>query len=84
MFDVRSYHKLLCGTFHRGFSLGGYWCAKVPIWASFFFWIEARDGILTIDNLVKRGQSLVNRCCLCCCEGETMNHLLLHYKLLMH
>ena len=32
---------------------------------SFFLWIEARDGILAIDNLVKRGQSLVNWCCMC-------------------
>ena len=48
---------------------------------SFFLWIEARDGILAIDNLVKRGQSLVNWCCMCRCDGETMDHLLLHCKL---
>ena len=33
-----------------------------------FLWTTARDRILTIDNLVKRGQSLVNRCCLCSCN----------------
>ena len=41
----------------------------------------AKDGILTIDNLVKRGQSLVNWCCMCWCDGESVDHLLLHYKL---
>ena len=56
---------------------------------SFFLWTTARDRILIIDNLVKRGQSdnlvrrgqcLINRCCLCCCDGKTMDHLLLHCK----
>ena len=47
---------------------------------SFFLWIAARDSILTIDNPVKRGQSLVNQCCLSCCARESMNHLLLHCK----
>ena len=23
---------------------------------------------------------MVNRCCLCCCDGESMDHLLLHCK----
>ena len=34
----------------------------------------------TIDNLIKKCQFLVNRCCLCCCDGESMDHLLLHCK----
>jgi len=44
-----------------------------------FLWTIVRDEILTIDNLVKRGQFLVNRCCLCCCDGESVDYLLLHY-----
>ena len=47
---------------------------------SFFLWTVANDGLLTIDNLVKRGQSLVNRCYLCCCDGVSVDHLLLHCK----
>ena len=47
---------------------------------SFFLWTAANDGILTIDNLVKRGRFLVNRCYLCCCDGESIDHLLLHCK----
>lgn len=47
---------------------------------SSFLWTVARDSILTIDNLVKRNLSLVNWCCLCRCNGETMDHLLLHCK----
>ena len=28
-------------------------------------------------NLIKVGFSMVSRCCMCCCIGETMNHLLI-------
>uniref|UniRef100_A0A7N2R9K8 DNA repair protein RAD51 homolog 3 n=1 Tax=Quercus lobata TaxID=97700 RepID=A0A7N2R9K8_QUELO len=37
------------------------------------------DWILTIDNLVKRGFTLVNRCCTCRYCEESVDHLLLHY-----
>jgi len=45
-----------------------------------FLWIATNDGILTIDNLIKKCQFLPNSCCLCCCDGESMDHLLLHCK----
>ena len=68
VFDVRSYYKLLSGPLTEVFPWECIWCAKVPKRVSFFLWTAARDGMLTIDNLVKRGQSLVNSCCLCCCN----------------
>ena len=80
MFDVHSYYKLLSGTLNEVFPWECIWCAKVPKRVSFFLWTTTRDGIFTIDNLIKRAQSLVNKCCLCCCDGETVDHLLLHYK----
>ena len=80
VFDVRSFYKLLSGSNNEIFPWECIWCTKVPKRVSFFLWIAIRDGILTIDNLVKRGQFLVNKCCLCYCDGETMNHLLLHSK----
>ena len=45
---------------------------------SFYGQQLTRDGIFTIDSLIKRAQFLVNKCCLCCCDGETADHLLLH------
>ena len=82
---MRSYYKLLSGPYNEVFSWECIWCAKVPKRVSFFLWTAVRDGILTIDNLVKRGQYLVNRCCLCFCDKETVDHLLLHCKFfLMH
>ena len=52
VFDVRSYYKLLFGPCNEVFPWECIWCTKVPKWVSFFLWTVARDGILTIDNLV--------------------------------
>ena len=45
---------------------------------SFFLWTTIRGENFTIDNLVKRNLPLVNWCCLCHCDEETVDHLLLH------
>lgn len=39
------------------------WCVKAPKRVSLFLWTMVWGWILTIDNLVKRGFILVNRCC---------------------
>ena len=43
----------------------------------FFMWIVAHGQILTLDNLMLCGRPLVNRCCMCCCNAESVYHLLL-------
>ena len=50
----------------------------IPPKVSFFVWAAALNRILTIDNLIKRQWILVNRCCLCCADAESVDHLLLH------
>ena len=50
------------------------WCL------SFYGQLLGVHGILTIDNLVKRNLPIVNWCCLCRCNEETVDHLLLHCK----
>ena len=52
----------------------------MPKQVSFFLWTAANDGILTIDNLIKKCQFLVNMCYLCCCDEESVDHLFLHCK----
>ena len=37
----------------------------------------AQGQILTLDNLILCGHPLANRCCLCCSNAESMDHLLL-------
>ena len=79
VFDVRSfYNSLSTPTFP--FPWKCIWSIKVPRGVSFFLWTTTQDSILTIDNLVKRNLSLVNWCCLCRCNEETVDHLLIHYK----
>ena len=40
-------------------------------------WTATCGQILTLNNLMLRGRPLVNHCCLCCCNTEFVDHLLL-------
>ena len=40
-------------------------------------WTAAHGKILKLDNLMLCGFILVNRCCLCCSNTESVDHLLL-------
>ena len=40
-------------------------------------WTTAHGLILTLDNLMFRGRPLANRCCICCCNAESVGCLLL-------
>ena len=41
-------------------------------------WTTVHGQIFTLDNLMLRGRILVNRCCMCHRNEETVDHLLLH------
>lgn len=45
---------------------------------SFFVWTAAREKIPICENLIKIGFSMVSRCCMCHCSGESVDHLLIH------
>jgi hypothetical protein len=45
---------------------------------AFFAWSAALGKILTIDNLGKQHIIVVDRCCMCKRNGESMDYLLLH------
>ena len=80
VFDVRSFYKSLLKALSVFFPWQCILSVKVPRRVSFFLWTATRGGILTIDNLVKKNLPLVNWCCPCQCEEETVDHLLLHCK----
>ena len=44
-------------------------------------WTTTHGRILTLDNLMLRGLSLENRCCICCYNEESIDHFLLHCPL---
>jgi hypothetical protein len=45
---------------------------------AFFAWLVTLGKILTLDNLRKKHIILVDRCCMCKRNGESVDHLLLH------
>ena len=80
IFDVCSFNNSLLKALFVSFPWQSIWCIKVLERVSFFLWTAARDGILVVDNLVKKNLPLLNWCCLCQCDEETMDHFLLHCK----
>ena len=45
---------------------------------SFFVWTAAWGRVLTTDHLRKSGCTIMDWCCLCECNGKSVDHLLLH------
>ena len=76
-FDVSSY-RALRGFPRIQFPSKRIWRVKAPRRVSFFVCSVAWGKILTCDNLMCRGYSLTSWCCICGCNGETVNHLMLH------
>ena len=66
------------GALNSLFPWKGVWKSKIPKRLVFFLWTATHGWILTLDNLILKGHPLANRCCMCCCDGELVNHLLLH------
>ena len=56
------------------------WKPKVPPRVAFFIWTVVLGRILTANNLRRRNIILVDWCCLCKEDGETIDHLFLHCK----
>lgn len=76
LWDLKKNGKFSVNSFF--YYLGGYkeigpiafptkmvWKSKVLLCISFFAWEAVKEHIQTIDNLMKRGKIMVNRCFLC-------------------
>lgn len=50
------------------------WKGKIMPIIPFFLWLVARKRLLTINNLQRRGFTMVNRCFLCK-EEEYIDHI---------
>ena len=77
-FDTRSFYNKLRSPLPIIFPWKGVWKVKVPRCVSFFMWTAVWDRILTGDNLRGRKMDFVDWCIMCRCNGEIVNHLLLH------
>lgn len=63
------------------FSLEKYLEDKGFFESAFFAWTAAHGKILTLDNLRKKRVIVIDRCCMCKMNGESVDHLLLHCEL---
>ena len=79
------------GTLYSGLDLSpeidfpfrSVWNSMFPSKISFFAWEASWGKVITLDQLKRHGRALANRCCLCEEEEETIDHLLIHYKIAM-
>ena len=78
IFTIKSLYKSLVHSCAVSFLCNIIWSPYVPIKVSFFAWKASWEKVLTQDQLKRRGWILANRCCLCCVEEETINHILVH------
>ncbi|KAG2729847.1 hypothetical protein I3760_01G267900 [Carya illinoinensis] len=79
-FSVSSFYEANTMQQRPKFPWKNIWRSKAPTKAAFFVWTAVLGKILTTDNLRRRGLIIVDWCCLCRNNGETVDHLLLHCK----
>ncbi|RVX02247.1 putative ribonuclease H protein [Vitis vinifera] len=77
-FRVKEAYNLLVRSDDIGFPSRSIWVTRVPTKVCFFAWEATWGRVLTLDRLQRRGLQLPNRCFLCGCEEESVNHILIH------
>ena len=77
-FDTRSFYHKIRNAAPSTLPWKGIWKVKVPKRVAFFMWTATHGQILTLDNLMSQDLPLANRYCMCCCNKESMDHLLQH------
>jgi hypothetical protein len=81
LFKVKFFFSLLACFEGRCFPLKSVWRTQAPSRAAFFIWSTTLGKILIVDNLRKMHIIIVDRCCLCKRDEESVDHLLLHCDL---
>uniref|UniRef100_A0A2N9IB72 Reverse transcriptase zinc-binding domain-containing protein n=1 Tax=Fagus sylvatica TaxID=28930 RepID=A0A2N9IB72_FAGSY len=77
-FQVRSYYKYLLPTAGIAVPWKRIWKTNAPPRVAFFVWVAAMGRILTTDNFQRRHVMVLDWCCMCKENGESISHLLLH------
>ncbi|XP_059626865.1 uncharacterized protein LOC132269630 [Cornus florida] len=77
-FGVRSMFLCLSNFVGPAFPWKTIWCSKAPLTVAFFVWIVVWKKILMLDNLRKSGNTIVNWCCLCKRDEESVDHIFMH------
>eukprot|EP00268_Persea_americana_P021333 TRINITY_DN21279_c2_g1_i5.p1 TRINITY_DN21279_c2_g1~~TRINITY_DN21279_c2_g1_i5.p1 ORF type:complete len:123 (-),score=17.22 TRINITY_DN21279_c2_g1_i5:262-630(-) len=79
VFAVSTFYSTLSAMAGRS-GLASLWRFKAPPRVVAFGWIALRRRILTLDNLRKRGKTVVNACPVCWEDEETLDNLLLRSR----
>ena len=80
-FSIRTMYRGLDLSPKIDFPFRSVWNSVVPSKISFFAWKASWKNMITLDQLKRRGRAVANKCCLCEKEEETIDHLLIHYKI---
>ncbi|CAN1748096.1 hypothetical protein LINPERHAP1_LOCUS3303 [Linum perenne] len=78
VFSVRSLAKELILRKFQGcnsFPSEMVWVRHVPTKVAGFVWQVAHGKVSTIDNLIRKGMMIPNRCVMCGADAETIQHL---------
>jgi hypothetical protein len=75
-FEVKTFYRALACQEALSFPWKGIWRVKALKWVSFFVWTAALGKILAHDNLRRRHIVVVEWCCMCKKNGESIDHLL--------
>jgi hypothetical protein len=78
VFSVNSYYKHLSSPAYRSYPWKNVWKTLALLKVNFFIWTPSLGKVLTIDNLRKRQLVLLDWCCMCKEDGESIDHLFLH------
>jgi hypothetical protein len=79
-FEVSSFYEVLIRRNGPYFPWKSIWRVKAPTRVAFFVWSAALGKSFTHDNLRKRNVIIIEWCCMCKKNGESIDHLLLHCK----
>ena len=80
-FSVRALYGGLDFLPEFDFPFRSVWNHVIPSKISFFAWEASWGKVITLDQVKWRRRALVNRCCLCEEDEETIDHLLIHCKM---
>jgi hypothetical protein len=82
LFDFRSYYKVLVPHDNTYLPWRSNWLNKAPLRVAFVSWLAASDKFLTTNNLKKWHIIVVEWCCICKKNEESVGHLLLHREII--
>ena len=77
-FSVKSYYRSLKVENKPLFPEKEVWGSRAPLRTRFFAWEAVWGKISTVDMLMRRSWSMVNRCNLCKENEESADHILIH------